>query len=97
MVTFNITDTSGEDKEFENNITPEILKYNFNNADHAKMRAALNETNKDQVLGDVQNIQKTNGNFTRALIDAARKANIPLYQQRRPIEFEGRIIKLNSK
>ena len=96
MVFFNITNTSGEHKEFEN-INPEISKYNFNNGDHAKLRATLKEANWDQVLGDAQNIEKTNENFTRALIDAAKKANIPLYRQRRPIELEGTIIKLNSK
>ena len=69
MVTFNITDTSGEHKEFENNITPEISKYNFNNGDHVKMRAVLKEINWDQILGGTQNIEKANENFTRALID----------------------------
>ena len=47
------------------------------------MRAALIETNWDQVLGDVQNIKKANEIFTRALIHAAKKANIPLYRQKK--------------
>ena len=54
MVTFNITDGSGEHKEFENNITPEVSKYNFNNGEHVKTWAALKETNWDQVLADIQ-------------------------------------------
>ena len=61
------------------------------------MRAGLKETNRDQVLGDVQNIEKANENFTRVLIDVAKKANIPLYRQRRTTELEGRVIKLNSR
>ena len=48
MVTFSINDTIGEHREFENNIILEISKYNFNNRDHVKMRAALKETNWDQ-------------------------------------------------
>ena len=48
MVTFNINDTIGEHREFKNNIILEISKYNFNNRDHVKMRAALKETNWDQ-------------------------------------------------
>ena len=48
MVTFNINDIIGEHREFENNIILEILKYNFHNRDHVKMRAALKETNWDQ-------------------------------------------------
>ena len=47
------------------------------------MRNALKETNWDQVLGDVQNIEKANENFTRTLIAAAEKANIPLYKAKR--------------
>ena len=40
---------------------------------------------------------KGNEHFTRALIVAVKKPNIPLYRQWRPIELEGKIIKLNSK
>ena len=80
MATFNITDMNHEQKEFKNNITPEISKY-FNNGDHVKMRVALKETNWNQVLCDVQNIEKANKNFTRVLIDAAKKANICLYNR----------------
>ena len=47
------------------------------------MSAALIETTWDQILGDVQNIKKANENFTRALINAAKKANIPLYRQKK--------------
>ena len=47
------------------------------------MRAALIETTWDQILVDVQNIKKANENFTRALINAAKKANIPLYRQKK--------------
>ena len=61
------------------------------------MRASLKETNWDQVVGDVQNIEKANENFARVLLDAAKKANTLLYRQGRPIEHEDRIIKLNSK
>ena len=61
------------------------------------MRASLKETNWDQFVGDVQNIEKANENFARVLLDAAKKANAPLYRQGRPIELEDRIIKLNSK
>ena len=61
------------------------------------MRASLKETNWDQVVGDVQNIEKANENFARVLLDTAKKANTPLYRQRRPIELEDRIIKLKSK
>ena len=43
------------------------------------MRAALKETKWDQVLGNTQNTEKANENFKGALIDAAKKANIPLY------------------
>ena len=39
----------------------------------------------------------TNENFTRVLLDATKKVNIALYRQRRPIEPEDGIIKLNSK
>ena len=97
MVTFNIIDTSGEHKEFERIITLEISKYNFDNGVHVKMRAALKETNWDQDLGDVQNTEKVNENFTRTLTDDAKKAKIALYRQRRTIELEDRIIKCNSK
>ena len=83
MVTFNIPDTSGEYKEFEN-VTTRIQEYNFNNEDHVKMRPVAKETNWDQILGDVQNIEKVNEHFTRLLIVAAKKANIPLYRQKRP-------------
>ena len=65
MVTFNITNTTGEHKEFENNITPEISEYNFNRGNRVKMRATLKETYWDQVLGDVQNVEKAIENFTR--------------------------------
>ena len=41
MVTFNITNTSGEHEEFGNKITPEISKWNFNNRDHVKWRLHL--------------------------------------------------------
>ena len=61
------------------------------------MRASLKETNWDQVVGDVQNIKKAAENLARVLLDAAKKANTPLYRQRRPIELEDRIIKLKSK
>ena len=61
------------------------------------MRASLKEINWDQVVGDVQNIEKANENFARVLLHAAKKANTPLYRQGRPIELEDRIIKLNSK
>ena len=61
------------------------------------MGAVPEETYWDQALGSVQNIEKANENFTKALIDTAKKANIPLYRQRRAIELEGRVIKLNSK
>ena len=61
------------------------------------MRAVLKETNWDQDLGDVQNIEKVNENFTRTLTDDAKKAKIALYRQRRTIELEDRIIKCNSK
>ena len=47
LMTSLITDTSGEHKEFENNIIPEISKYNFNNRDHVKMKTVLKETNWD--------------------------------------------------
>ena len=60
------------------------------------MRATPKEIYWDQVLGSVQNIEKVNENFTKALIDTTNKASIPLYRQRRAIELEGRIIKLNS-
>ena len=60
------------------------------------MRATPKEIYWDQVLGSVQNIEKVNENFTKALIDTTKKASIPLYRQRRAIELEGRIIKLNS-
>ena len=60
------------------------------------MRATPKEIYWDQVLGSVQNIEKVNENFTKALIDTTKKARIPLYRQRRAIELEGRIIKLNS-
>ena len=60
------------------------------------MRATPKEIYWDQVLGSVQNIEKVNENFTKALIDNTKKASIPLYRQRRAIELEGRIIKLNS-
>ena len=60
------------------------------------MRATPKEIYWDQVLGRVQNIEKVNENFTKALIDTTKKASIPLYRQRRAIELEGRIIKLNS-
>ena len=56
------------------------------------MRIVLKETNWDQVIGHKQNIEKANENFTRVLLDAAKKSNIPLYRQRRPIELESRII-----
>ena len=92
MVTSSITATSDEYKEFGNSITPKISKYNFNNRYHVKMRAVLKETNWDQVVGDVQNIEKVNENFTRVLLDAAKTANIPLYRQRRPIELEDKYI-----
>ena len=48
------------------------------------MRPVAKETNWDQILGDVQNIEKVNEHFTRLLIVAAKKANIPLYRQKRP-------------
>ena len=60
------------------------------------MRATPKEIYWDQVLGSVQNIEKVNENFTKVLIDTTKKASIPLYRQRRAIELEGRIIKLNS-
>ena len=60
------------------------------------MRATPKEIYWDQVLGSLQNIEKVNENFTKALIDTTKKASIPLYRQRRAIELEGRIIKLNS-
>ena len=60
------------------------------------MSATPKEIYWDQVLGSVQNIEKVNENFTKALIDTTKKASIPLYRQRRAIELEGRIIKLNS-
>ena len=60
------------------------------------MRAMPKEIYWDQVLGSVQNIEKVNENFTKALIDTTKKASISLYRQRRAIELEGRIIKLNS-
>ena len=41
MVTFNITDTSGEDKEFENNITQKNSKIYFQ-----QWRPCQNEGNK---------------------------------------------------
>ena len=56
------------------------------------MRIALKETNWDQVIGHKQNIEKANENFTTVLLNAAKKSNIPLYRQRRPIELESRII-----
>ena len=56
------------------------------------MRIALKETSWDQVIGHKQNIEKANENFTRVLLDAAKKSNIPLYRQRRSIELESRII-----
>ena len=56
------------------------------------MRIVVKETNWDQVIGHKQNIEKANENFTRVLLDAAKKSNIPLYRQRRPIELESRII-----
>ena len=61
------------------------------------MRAALKETNWDQVLGDVENLENAKENFTRVLIDTAKKSNIALYKQKRTIELEGRITKVNSK
>ena len=61
MATFNITDTSGERKEFEN-----TSKWGLH-------------------------LKKQTG------IKSAKKSNIPLYRQRRPIQLKGRIIKLNSK
>ena len=87
---------SGEHKEFENNITAEISKYKFNDGDHVKMRAALKETNWDQVLGDVQDIEIANENFTKALIDVAKKTNIPLYRQERTLALGGSVVKLKS-
>ena len=48
------------------------------------MRPVAKETNWDQILGDVQNIEKVNEHFTRVLIVAAKKANIRLYRQKRP-------------
>ena len=45
------------------------------------MRAALKETNWDQVLGDVENLENAKENFTRVLIDTAKKSNIPLYKE----------------
>ena len=56
------------------------------------MRIVLKETNWDQVIGHKQNIEKANENFTRVLLDTAKKSNIPLYRQRRLIELESRII-----
>ena len=61
MTTFNVTDTSGERKEFEN-----TSKWGLH-------------------------LKKQTG------IKSAKKSNIPLYRQRRPIQLKGRIIKLNSK
>ena len=80
MVTFNITDTSSDEYKDFKNITPDISKYTFNNEDHIQIRATLKETNWDHVLGDVQNIEKGNEHFTRALIDVVKKANISLYR-----------------
>ena len=37
------------------------------------MRPVAKETNWDQILGDVQNIEKVNEHFTRVLIVAAKK------------------------
>ena len=79
-------------KKFKNSISPEISKYNFNNGYHVKMRIALKETNWDQVIGHKQNIEKANENFARVLLDAAKKSNIPLCRQSKPIELESRII-----
>ena len=45
----------------------------------------------------MENLENAKENFTRVLIDTAKKSNIALYKQKRTIELEGRITKVNSK
>ena len=51
-------------------ITTGISKYNFKNANFDKMNTVLQETDWDQVIGNEEDIEKANENFTKALINA---------------------------
>ena len=44
------------------------------------MKQALTNTDWDTILGDPSQIEKANENFSKALVEATKIANVPLYK-----------------
>lgn len=95
-ISFNIYDTSGEHKHFKNSDWPEVLKYNVSNGGLVKMRTEWEVTNCNWIFRGEQSIENTNKNFTKALIDVAKKVTILYSGQGRTTEHETKLIKSNN-
>ena len=55
MTTFDINDVNGGQKDFQKKNILEMLKYNINNGEYAKVKAHLEDKNWYQVLRGVKN------------------------------------------
>ena len=61
--------------------TSEICKFNFKRANTSAMKQALTNTNWGLIIGNADNIEHANQNFTNAIIAAANTAKVPHYRK----------------
>ena len=93
LVTFerNIKLTTTEKTTAESPLQPETSKYDFKNADQDEMARALQTTDWDTVLGDLNNIESTNERFANAIVSAAKEARVPIFKSRSRIRMDRKL------
>ena len=82
LVTFplRVSDCSAETVEETPPDIPEILKYNFKQADHERMAQELSTVNWTEKLGQIDGIEDANQVLVSEIESAAERAQVPKYK-----------------
>ena len=74
-----ISDDSAVAVEEQPPEVPDIMKFNFKQADHKKMAQELSNVDWDQTLGRAGGIEEANDVLVREIVSAAERAQVPRY------------------